>query len=296
MPGSLPVLVNGSSGAGHGEQLAAQIEQAFRACGAEARVQIVEGGEALLACTRKLIAEKPQRIVAAGGDGTVNAVASLLAGGGIALGVLPLGTLNHFARDLGIPLELDQAVRTVLEGKVREIDVGEVNGRVFINNSSLGLYPAMVRRREKQRRRLGRSKWQAMLWASLNVLRAHPFLHLRLEVGGAEHRRRTPFLFIGNNVYRMEGFDIGVRERLDAGVLSLYLARRRGRLGLLLLALRALLGRLYQGNDFEAGTATRLRIDGRHKRLLVALDGEVEAMDLPLDYRIRPGALRVVAP
>ena len=82
----------------------------------------------------------------------------------------------------------------------------------------------------------------------------------------------------------------------DAGVLSLYLARRRGRLGLLLLALRALLGRLYQGNDFEAGTATRLRIDGRHKRLLVALDGEVEAMDLPLDYRIRPGALRVVAP
>jgi diacylglycerol kinase family enzyme len=135
-----------------------------------------------------------------------------------------------------------------------------------------------------------------MAWAAFNALRAHPFLHLRLEVRGAEHRRRTPFVFIGNNVYRMEGFDIGVRERLDAGVLSLYLTARRSRLGLLLLALRALLGRLYQGRDFEAGTATRLRIDARHRRLLVALDGEVAAMDLPLDYRIRPRALRVIAP
>lgn len=296
MPGSLPVLVNGSAGGGHGAGLAAQIEQQFRAAGAAARVEVAESGAALLHLARRFLGEKAPRIVAAGGDGTVNAIASVLAGSGVPLGVLPLGTLNHFARDLGIPLELAAAVRTALQGAIREVDVGEVNGRVFINNSSIGLYPAMVRRREQQRRRLGRSKWQAMLWASLKVLRAHPFLHLRLEVGGAEHRRRTPFVFIGNNVYRMEGFDIGVRERLDEGVLSLYLAHRRGRLGLLLLALRALLGRLYQGHDFEAGTATRLRIDGRHKRLLVARDGEIEAMELPLDYRIRPGALRVVAP
>jgi diacylglycerol kinase family enzyme len=296
MPGLLPVLVNGASGGGHDGGVAAKIEQAFRGAGAEARVEVVNGGDALLARTKKLVQERPGRIVAAGGDGTMNAVASLLAGSGIALGVLPLGTLNHFARDLGIPLELAEAAGNALRGKVREIDVGEVNGRVFLNNSSIGLYPAMVRRREKQRRRLGRGKWQAMLWASLNVLRAHPFLHLRLEVGGAEHRRRTPFVFIGNNVYRMEGFDIGARERLDGGVLSLYLTARRSRLGLLLLALRALLGRLYQGRDFEGGTATRLRIDARHKRLLVALDGEVAAMDLPLDYRIRPRALRVIVP
>lgn len=296
MPGSLPVLVNSASGAGHGEGVAAKIEQQFRAAGGEARVELAQNGEALVQLAQKYRDEKAARVIAAGGDGTVNAVASVLAGSGVALGVLPLGTLNHFARDLGIPDELGEAVRVALGGHVREIDVGEVNGRVFINNSSLGLYPAMVLRRERQRRRLGRSKWHAMLWAAHNVLRAHPFLNLNLEVAGVAHRRRTPFLFVGNNVYRMQGFDIGVRERLDAGVLSLYLAHRRGRLGLLLLALRALLGRLYRGNDFEAATATRLRIDSRHRRVLVARDGEVEAMELPLDYRIRPRALRVVVP
>jgi diacylglycerol kinase family enzyme len=296
MPGTLPVLVNGTSGPGHDEGVAAQIESRFRAAGAQARVQVLEGGAALLDSLRKIVQEKPACIVIAGGDGTLSAVAAVLAGSGVALGVLPLGTLNHFARDLGIPAQLGDAVAVVLGGRVREIDVGEVNGRVFVNNSSIGLYPAMVRRRERQRRRLGRGKWHAMLWAAYNALRAHPFLDLTLELRGAEHRRRTPFVFVGNNAYRMQGFDIGVRERLDAGMLSLYLAHRTGRLGLVLLALRALLGRLYEGHDFEAATATRLRIDGRHKRLLVATDGEVQAMELPLDYRIRPRALRVVVP
>jgi diacylglycerol kinase family enzyme len=295
MPGPLRVLVNGTAGTGHGEDLAGRIESRFRAAGAEPRIVLANGSD-LGELSRGLVAEKPSRLVAAGGDGTVSAVAAALAGSGVPLAVLPLGTLNHFAKDLGIPASLDEAVRVAVEGRVRELDVGEVNGRVFINNSSIGLYPAMVRRRERQRRRLGRGKWHAMLWAAFNALRAHPFLHLRLELGGEEHRRRTPFVFIGNNVYRMEGLDIGARERLDAGVLSVYLAHRTGRLGLVRLALRALFGRLYAGHDFEAATTTRLRIDARHKRLLVATDGEVQAMDLPLEYRLRRGALRVVTP
>jgi diacylglycerol kinase family enzyme len=296
MRGSLPVLVNGASGAGHGDGDAAKLEAVLRAAGAEPRIEVVADGSALIAKARELAREKPERLVAAGGDGTISAVASVLAGTGVALAVLPLGTLNHFARDLGIPADLEAAARVALGANVREVDVGEVNGRIFINNSGIGLYPAMVRRRERQRRRLGRGKWHAMLWAGYNALRAHPFLDLALELGGAEHRRRTPFLFIGNNVYRMQGFDIGARERLDGGVLSLYLAHRTGRLGLVLLAVRALLGRLYRGNEFEAATASRLRIDARHRRLLVSRDGEVEPIELPLEYRIRPKALRVVVP
>ena len=295
MPGMLPVIVNDTSGSVHGEGTAAHIESRLRAAGAEPRLFVADGSS-LGDLARKALREKPERIVAAGGDGTVSAVAAALAGSGVALAVLPLGTLNHFARDLGIPDDLDAALRIAAQGRVREVDVGEVNGRVFVNNSSIGLYAAMVRRRERQRRRFGRGKWHAMLWAGYNALRAHPFLDLTLEVGGAEHRRRTPFVFIGNNPYRMQGLDIGARERLDRGELSLYLAHRTGRLGLVLIALRALFGRLYDGNDFEAATTTRLRIDARHKRLLVATDGEVQAMELPLDYRIRPRALRVVAP
>jgi diacylglycerol kinase family enzyme len=226
----------------------------------------------------------------------VSAVAAALVGTPIALAVLPVGTLNHFARDIGLPPEPEAAVRVALGGRTRAVDVGEVNGRIFVNNASVGLYPAMVRRRVKQQRRLGRGKWHAMLWAMHAVLRSHPFLDLTLELDGVEQRRRTPFVFVGNNVYQMEGFLIGLRPRLDEGTLSVYLSHRRGRLGLLALALRALLGRLLQAHDFEAATVSHLRMDSRHTRLLVATDGEVAAFDLPLTFRSRPRALQVRVP
>src|SRR5438477_4137352 len=290
----LPVLVNPKAGGGFsdGERLAGR----FRSAGAEARIQLVHGHDKLVELAKKLAQQRPPLIVAGGGDGTMNALAALLAGSDTALGILPLGTLNHFARDIGIPLEIGAAVDTVVKGKRKAVDLGEVNGRVFVNNSSIGLYPAMVHLRKKQQRRLGRNKWHAMLWAAHAVLRSHPFMQLTLALDGKTYRRRTPFVFIGNNVYEMQGFDIGRRQRLDAGVLSVYVTHRGGRFGLLALAGRALLGRLEQSRDFEAGTAAELRIESRHTRLLVATDGEVAAMDLPLSYRVRPRALRVIAP
>jgi diacylglycerol kinase family enzyme len=287
----VPVIVNPRSGS---SRSAEDIGRLFRDAGAEADIRLAEGSPNDLA--HELVREKPPLVVAAGGDGTVSAVASALVDTGIPLAVLPVGTLNHFARDIGVPENPEAAVRIALGGKTREIDVADVNGRVFINNSSIGLYPAMVHRREKQQRRLGRSKWSAMLWAMQAVLRHHPFLDLTLTLDGEEHLRRTPFVFIGNNVYQMEGFTIGLRERLDAGTLSVYIAHRGGRLGLFLLALRALVGTLFTSKDFEATTVSRLRIESRHTRLLVATDGEVDAMDLPLVFRIRPRALRVLVP
>jgi diacylglycerol kinase family enzyme len=209
---------------------------------------------------------------------------------------LPLGTLNHFAKDLCIPLALDQAIANLAHGKALKIDVGEVNQRIFLNNSSLGLYPDMVRDREKQQRRLGRGKWLACGWATLAALRRYSFLSVRLCVDGEQHARRAPFVFIGNNEYVMQGFDIGERRRLDGGALSLYVAQRPGRLGLLRLALRAVFGRLAQARDFDMLLATDIEIATRHKRLRVATDGEVTIMATPLRYRIRTGALTVIVP
>ena len=156
------------------------------------------------------------RVVAGGGDGTISTVAALLAGTDKALAVLPLGTLNHFAKDLGLPLELEAAARVAATGRVVRVDVGEVNGRVFINNSSIGLYPRLVRRRQQQQDRLGRGKWAAFLFAGLSVLRRYPFLDVRLEADGRTFSRRTPFVFVGNNDYLMDGLQIGARARLDA--------------------------------------------------------------------------------
>ena len=239
--------------------------------------------------------DKPRVMVGGGGDGTISAVAAALVGTDTALGVLPLGTLNHFAKDLAIPLDLDGAARVIASGHRVAVDVGDVNGRVFVNNSSLGLYPDMVRDRERQRQRLGRGKWAALAWASITMLRRYPFLDAAMSIHGHSHGRRTAFVFIGNNEYVMEGFDIGSRPRLNGGTLSVYVTHRCGRAGLFLLALRALVGRMRQARDLDALTCHTVTIESRHRRLRVANDGEVVVMETPLRYRVRPGALTVLA-
>jgi diacylglycerol kinase family enzyme len=203
--------------------------------------------------------------------------------------------MNHFAKDLHIPLQLGAAVKTIIAGHVTNVDLGEVNGHVFVNNSSLGLYPSIVREREKQQR-LGWGKWPAYVWAAIAVLRRYPFLSIRLDADGKEFASRTPFVFIGNNEYEMETLNIGGRACLDAGELSLYVTNRTGRLGLVRLAWRALFGGLRQEKDFLAMCTKEIWIETRHKRLRVALDGEVTVMQPPLHYRVLPGKLRVLAP
>nr|MBA2339150.1 hypothetical protein [Pyrinomonadaceae bacterium] len=228
--------------------------------------------------------------------GTLNAVAAQLIGKDKLFGVLPLGTLNHFAKDLKIPLDIEEAAHTITNGRVLEIDVGTVNGKVFLNNSSLGLYPRIVRERERQQERLGRGKWWAFVWATLRTLRRYPFFDVRLSADGEEFIRRTPFVFIGNNEYEMNGFNLGGRACLNNGQLSLYVAHRTGRLGLLALALRALFGRLNEAKDFDQMCAKEIWIETRRKRLSVATDGEVNVFETPLHYQILPGALRTLVP
>lgn len=290
------VIINAAAGAGHDDEAASDLRAKFRDHGCEAEVTLAKSGADMIAAARKAIADGVQVVVAGGGDGTINAVASVMAGSGVDFGVLPLGTLNHFAKDVGIPLELDEAVRNVAEGRRVKVDVGEVNDRIFLNNSSLGLYPDIVRDREKQQHRLGRGKWLAATWAAVAALRRFPFLDVGVGVDGRQHVRRTPFVFIGNNEYIMQGLAIGERQRLDGGTLSLYVAQRPGRLGLVRFAWRALWGRLAQERDFDVMLSDKFDIKTRHRRLRVATDGEVTVMTTPLRYRIRPAALAVIVP
>jgi diacylglycerol kinase family enzyme len=233
--------------------------------------------------------------VAAGGDGTISSVASAVIDTNKGLGVLPFGTMNHFAKDLRIPLDLAGAVETIVAGHETAVDVGEVNGHVFINNSSLGLYPIIVHKRQKQQQ-LGWGKWPAYIWAAVAVLRRYPFLNIRVGVDSAELNSHTPFVFIGNNKYEMETLNIGSRPHIDKGELSLYMTNGTGRLGLVRLALRALLRGLHQEKDFVALSTKEIWIETRHRHVRVALDGEVTRLIPPLHYRARPKALRVLTP
>ncbi|HKR01492.1 MAG TPA: diacylglycerol kinase family protein [Pyrinomonadaceae bacterium] len=291
------VIINATSGADDKAQARDQLADVFGDAGIEAQILLAKSGEEIIGLAERAVREKCQPIIAAGGDGTINAVASVLVDTDRTLGVLPLGTLNHFSKDLKVPLDLKEAARVCLEGRVASVDVGEVNGRIFINNSSLGLYPSIVRHREKQQERLGRGKWPAFIWATLSVLKRYPFLNVRLSTDEQRLIRRTPFLFVGNNEYEMESFNIGARSCIDAGHLSLYVAHRTGRLGLLRLAWRALFGGLRDEQDFDALCTKEIWIETRRpKRLRVATDGEVTIMTTPLHYRVRPGALRVLVP
>lgn len=290
------VVLNARSGAGNGSDRAQQLRDLLAAAGLPAEVLQAQNGEELVAGTRRALAAGTRLVVAAGGDGTQSAVASCLAGTDAVQGVLPMGTLNHFAKDLGIPLKLEDAVRTLAEGRVLQVDVGEVNGRVFINNSSLGLYPQIVRERELQQMRLGKGKWRALASAALHATEGRPALAVRVAIAGQQGARRTPFVFVGNNRYTMEGFRIGNRDSLRRGELALYVGRRQGRLGMVWLALRALAGRLEQDRDFEMVTGPGFEVDTHDARIRVATDGEVTMMDTPLHYRVRPAALRVMVP
>ena len=289
------VIINASSGIGAKDDLRQRLNDAFEASSLEVKILLAHSGAEVIELARRAAHSTSGVVVAGGGDGTINAVATAIIDHDKTLGVLPLGTLNHFAKDLNIPLDIEAAAQTIVAGHSIEVDVGEVNGRVFLNNSSLGLYPQIVREREKQKR-LGYRKWPAFAWAALTVLRRYPFLDVRLQVAGKEFQRRTPFVFVGNNQYVMESFSIGIRERLDEGQLSLYITNRTGRLGLARLALRALLGRMREEKDFLALSAHEVWIATRHKKLRVATDGEVELLVTPLHYRVRPRALRVIVP
>jgi len=290
------VIVNQSAGCGYDSQWLEDLAGKFRQHGLETRPKLVSGGSEILDAINQAKADGVATIVAGGGDGTVNAVASSLVGSDIRLGILPLGTLNHFAKDLGIPLPLDEAVKNIGAGHCARIDAGEVNGRIFLNNSSIGIYPDLVTVREAEQRRYGIGKWRAFFRAMVAVFRRYPFLHTQLTVDGQSADRDTPCVFVGNNEYGTSGIGIGGRKRLDAGVLSVYVVDSPKRTALFGLVVRALCGRLRQAGDFESMLARKLVIETPQASRRVSTDGEVTVMETPLNYRIRPQVLSVIVP
>ena len=222
--------------------------------------------------------------------------AGAIAGSRSKLAILPLGTLNHFARDLSIPLDADEAAKVIAAGRTQCVDVAEMNGRVFVNNSAIGVYPLMVVNRDLQRRRLGRSKRSAMLLASIRTLARFNHQRLTLTVNGQSAHVDTPLLFVGNNEYRIDLAAPGRRESLADGRLSVLVMRKKTRRGFLAATVRALLGRTRRNDMVQLKDVNRLQVASRRTGLVVAMDGEVVRAEPPLDYRIRPKALTVVVP
>ena len=292
----ITVLLNRGGGAVAADaEIATKVEAALSAAGVRAKVELIDGGDCEV--RSRAIAERGDALlIVGGGDGTISAAASALVGTDTRLGILPLGTLNHFSRDLGIPADLGEAAKLLASGAERRVDVAEMNGRIFINNSAIGLYPLMVVDRDLQQRRLGRSKRLAMIVASIRTLARFNHQRLTLTVNDEKGRVDTPLLFVGNNDYRIDIGGPGQRESLDDGELCVLVMRKKTRLGLIGASVRALLNRSRRDDMVRLDDVQRLRVESRRSHVTVSLDGEVVSAASPLDYRIRKQALTVIAP
>ncbi|HTG79644.1 MAG TPA: diacylglycerol kinase family protein [Sphingomicrobium sp.] len=272
-----------------------EVAAALSAFGVTAKIESVDG-DAIGDRAEAAVKGGAKLVVVGGGDGSVSSAAQALAGSGAALGIMPLGTLNHLARDLGIPATLQESVQVIASGRTRSIDVAEVNGRTFVNNAAIGLYPLMVIDREAQQDRLGRSKRLAMLVASLRTLMRFHHQRLTLSIDGGEARVDTPLLFVGNNDYQLAFPAAGQRDKLDDGELCVMLMRKKGVPGFLAAVARALLGIQRADDMVRIDGVKQLKVDSARSTITLALDGETLVMKPPLEFRIRPGALKVIAP
>jgi diacylglycerol kinase family enzyme len=238
-----------------------------------------------------------KKIIIGGGDGTVNTAANILADTSTVLGVLPLGTFNHFAQDLGIPLDLEKAVQNLARSTPRLVDVAEVNGRVFVNNASLGIYPYAVRRREIYQQQLGIPKIAAMGYALLNAFWYLPLFESRMIINEIETPIKSPFIFIGNNRYVIESFGIVQRRLLNEGQLSLFYTHRPKRLTLIKIACQSLIMNRNDIGDLEQIMAPTVVVySSSNKSVKLTVDGEVITLPSPLHFCIRPQTLKVLCP
>jgi diacylglycerol kinase family enzyme len=286
------VVYNASSGSGNSK---ATIEEAF--AGLSVKLLLVSIGDDLDTRLHKAIKDGAEVLVAAGGDGTVNAVAQIAFKAYRTLGVLPVGTLNHFAKDLGLPLDVRKAAQVMAAGHTQIIDCATVNDHVFVNNSSIGVYPSLVLGRERHSSKLG--KWPAAAVALVVALRnlSRPRLHISIEAPQAESIVcRSPLVFVGNNSYHPTRKGIANRQSLTGGQLGLYIIRVPNALALLRVILALIAGRRPKGKAFRDISCTAFTITTSRRRLHVSLDGEVISMKSPLHYAVHPTSLSVCAP
>ena len=290
------VFVNSEAGSvGETDQLRADITTAFGELAIEAATDAVSPDD-LPSAMREAWQHGVDAVVVAGGDGTVNCASQVAVDSDMVLGVLPMGTFNHFAKDLGMTPDLSAAVKFLSDAVVTAVDVGEVNGRVFVNNASIGVYPKMVGEREDIRARRGWGKIRAAPVAIVRTLRQLPVHHLRLVVDDAVPVDiLTPFLFVGNGLFDEHGERVGRRTSLTDQNLGVYVIVATSPWRLVANAVRARLGGVKAAPHMDRRAGERLVVDSDQPVLEIALDGEPTELRVPLEFRSRAGALRVLA-
>ncbi|NML59913.1 diacylglycerol kinase [Massilia sp. RP-1-19] len=298
------IVLNAGSGSSETAERRAVIDEVLTQAGRSFELTLVDDPENIAAIAERAALQAKAAggiLVAAGGDGTINAVAREAVDKGCLFGVLPQGTFNYFGRTHHIPEDLGDAVRALLDAHVQPVQVGVVNGRIFLVNASIGLYPRMLEEREIDKKHFGRSRFVAFLSGLKTFISPHRRLRITLELDGKERALRTSTLFVGNNRLQMEQVGIApLSDALEDGKLAAIAPKSVGKLGMLVLMLRAMLGRLGEAENLVTFSFRRMTVRPRKfygkRRVKVATDGEVTQMDTPLEFRVLEGQLLLLKP
>ncbi|MCB1917270.1 MAG: diacylglycerol kinase [Rhodocyclaceae bacterium] len=301
--GPIEILFNPRSGAHDQAQAHACIAAVLAASGRDYRFVPIERPEAIGKLARSLgerARECDGAVVAAGGDGTINAVAQAVLGSGCAFGVLPQGTFNYFSRAHHIPFDTSEALQVLLSEQPQAVQVGLVNDRVFLVNASLGLYPQLLEERENWKHYLGRNRFVAFVAAFFTLMGGYRTLRLQVSTPQVQRKLRTPTLFVGNNALQMEQLGLPLAQDIDRGELAAIVLKPVRRLAMLGLLLRGALGQLGTSGRLLSFPVTRLDVTTawpfRGRRIKVATDGEIRWLQLPLDFRVSPQPLFLIRP
>lgn len=299
-------VINAAAGSSDADTRRAAIERALHAQGRRGelhfcrpesvgRVAQESAQRALSTCTA---------VVAVGGDGTLNAVAQAAHATGCAMGVVPQGTFNYFARTHGIPVDPTEAVHLLLRAAPVPVQVAGVNDRVFLVNASLGLYPDLLEDREAYKARFGRSRWVAFLAGCATLLRAQRRLRVHIEMGGTVRDVQTLTLFVGNNRLQLQQLGAEPEDTIDGtpgdGSMAALMLRPIGTLSMIGLMLHGAMGRLGEAAGVERFEFQHMVVNptlpqGR-RGVKVAFDGEVTTLHAPLDFRVLARPLYLMAP
>jgi diacylglycerol kinase family enzyme len=295
------IVLNVGSGKHDGARVRQDIQTALEGAARPFTLYEVEDPTQLRASAERAVASAREAggiVVAAGGDGTINAVAQATLGSGCAFGVLPLGTFNYFSRAHGIPSEVSEACRILLEHEPLDVQVGLVNDRVFLVNASIGLYPQLLEEREQAKAQLGRSRLVAFGAALRTLFTFQRRLHLDIESSRGRRRVVARTLFVGNNRLQLERVGIGESEQVEHHRLAVVTLRPVSTLAVLGLLIRAIFGRLGDAPEVDSFALERLSVRSRlgQRRLKVATDGEIVHLSTPLVFRVAPEPLRLVRP
>ena len=300
-----PLFVVFNIGAGDGDaaETRGAIESACTEAGRELNMMVLEDPRRIVELAQEAVRRAKEVngiVVAAGGDGTINAVAQAVLGSNCAFGVLPKGTFNYFSRTHGIPADTGEGMQVVLQGSAQPVQVGLVNNHLFLVNASVGLYPKLLEDREAWKQQLGRRRWVAFSSALATLLGGYRTLHLSMEVHGKKQDIRTPSLFVGNNALQLEQLGFTESRAIDAGQLAAVTLRPMGRLAMIWLLVQGVLGKLGEADQVEKFTCKRLTVTRSRglglRRVKVAMDGEIKWLTVPLEFSVSPEPLMLLRP